>query len=108
MYLRIRHKFLRNLWRIRRYITVDACYHAVRASITSRLDYCNSLFTVLSTKDRKKLEIIQNRAARLIFRAGRITHTTPLLQELQWLPLQKRISYKLCLYNSTTLCPHLS
>ena len=46
---------LRNLWRIRRYITVDACHHAVRALIISRLDYCNSLFTVLSTKDRKKL-----------------------------------------------------
>ena len=38
------------------------------------------------------------RAARLIFCAGRTTHTTPLLQELHWLPLQKRISYKLCLY----------
>ena len=102
---------LRNLWRIRRYITVDACHHAVRALITSRLDYCNSLFTVLSTKDRKKLEIIQNRAARLIFRAGRRTHTTPLLQELHWLPLQKRISYKLCLYVYKILqqlCPHLS
>ena len=56
------------------------------------------MFTVLPTKDRKKLEIIQNRAARLIFCAGRRTHTTPLLQELHWLPLQKRISYKLCLY----------
>ena len=34
----------------------------------------------------------------LILRTGHRTHTTPLIQELHWLPIQKRISYKLCLY----------
>ena len=89
---------LRNLWRIRRFIGVDACHHAVRALIISRLDYCNSLFTVLTGKDRKKLEIVQNRAARLIFGVGRRTHTSPLLQELHWIPFQKHVIFKTCVY----------
>ena len=46
---------LRNLWRIRRFIDLKTCHHAVRAVILSRLDYCNSLYTVLSVKDRRKL-----------------------------------------------------
>ena len=43
--------------------------------------------------------IVQNRAARLIFCAGRRTHTTPLLQELHWFCYRNEaVSYKLCLY----------
>ena len=55
---------LKNLWRIRRFIDMKTCHHAVLALIISRLDYCNSLFTILSARDRKRLESIQNRAAR--------------------------------------------
>ena len=89
---------LSNLWRIRRFIDLKTCHHAVRALILSRLDYCNSLYTVLSAKDRRKLEGIQNRAARLIFGFGSRTHTSPLLKELHWLPLFQRIQFKVCLY----------
>lgn len=45
---------IRNLWRIRRFITSDACHHAARALIISRLDYCNALFTLLSSSDSKR------------------------------------------------------
>ena len=44
---------LRNLWRSRRFIDTTTCHHAVRALILSRIDYCNSLFTVLSSTDKK-------------------------------------------------------
>ena len=30
---------IRNLWRIRKFITRDTCHHAVRASVLSRIDY---------------------------------------------------------------------
>ena len=90
---------LRNLWRIRRFIDNKTCHHAVRALIISRLDYCNSLFTLLLGKDIKRLKSIQNRAARLVFNVGRATPTTPLLRELHWLPIPQRIQFKLCLHN---------
>ena len=90
---------LRNFWRIRRFIDLNTFFHAVRAFILSRLDYCNSLYNVLSDKDRRKLETVQNRAARLIFGLGSRTHTSPLLNELHWLPLHQRVYlFKFCLY----------
>ena len=66
--------------------------------ILSRLDYCNSLYTVLRAKDRKRLQSIQNRAARLVFSVGARSHTTPLISDLHWLPVQQRITFKTCLY----------
>ena len=74
------------------------CHHAVRALILSRIYYdCNSLFTVLSSNDKKIYSVV-NRAARLIYAVGRGTHTSPLLRELHWLPFSKQILFKLCLY----------
>ena len=88
---------LKNLWRIRRFIDMKTCHHAVLALIISRLDYCNSLFSILSARDRKRLESIQNRAARLVFSTGRRSHALPLLKELHWLPLTLRVNFKICL-----------
>ena len=89
---------LKNLWRIRRFINEKTCHHAVRALVLSRLDYCNSLFSVLCVKDQKKLQSVQNRAARLVFSVGRNIHTSPLIRELHWLPFSQRVKFKLCLY----------
>jgi len=38
---------------------------------------------------------VQNAAARLITRTGRREHITPVLRELQWLPVRQRIDFKL-------------
>ena len=55
----------RKLWRIRRYIDQNTCYHVARA-LASRIDYCNAMFTVLSSKDLARLQRFQNSAARVI------------------------------------------
>ena len=50
------------------------------------------------------MQKVQNAAARLILRASRHQHCTPLLQQLYWLPISERIKYKtacMC-YNSIT------
>ena len=36
---------IKNMSQIRKYITRDACNHAVRSHVISRLDYCNGLLT---------------------------------------------------------------
>lgn len=97
---------LRNLSRIHNFIDTSTCAHAVRSLILSRLDYCNSLLGGLPISDVRRLQILQNRAARLIFQVSRRTSAAPLVQELHWLPVQQRIEYKLlvhvynCLHNS--------
>ena len=85
---------LRNIARIRRFIDKDTCKQAVRALITSRLDYCNSLLINITAKNIKKLLRIQNRSARLIFLANRRDNTSPLIKELHWLPVKERILFK--------------
>ena len=88
---------LRNIYRIRRFITSDSCQHLTRSLILSRLDYANSLLYGITAKDRNKLQTLQNRAARIVFRLGRRQSSAPLLRKLHWLPLESRIIFKLML-----------
>eukprot|EP00057_Strongylocentrotus_purpuratus_P020645 XP_011675119.1 PREDICTED: uncharacterized protein LOC105443539 [Strongylocentrotus purpuratus] len=88
---------LRNLRRVRRFIDQSTCHAAARALILSRLDYCNSLFSVLSQRDLDRLQRLQNSAARLVFSAPLRTHITPLRLELHWLPVRQRIAFKILL-----------
>ena len=86
---------IRNISRIRMYIDQNTCHAAVRALITSRLDYANSLLFGISLKDCNRLQRIQNRAAKLIFCASKYDHVTPLINDLHWLTVHNRITFKL-------------
>ena len=79
---------------VRRYLTVDATKNAVQALITSRLDYCNSLLLNLPTSQIARQQRIQNKAGRLVTRTSMREHITPVLKELHWLPIDRRIVYK--------------
>ena len=63
--------------------------------VHSRLDYCNSLLHGLPECQLKRLQHVQNVAARIVTRSGRLNHTTPLLKQLHWLPVELRIQHKL-------------
>ena len=67
------------------------------AFVLSRLDYCNSVLEGCPKYLLSKLQKVQNNAARLIFRTTRSAHVTPRLHSLHWLPIEKRIEYKLSL-----------
>lgn len=88
---------LRNIKRIRKFLTVDITATLVHAFITSKIDYCNSLLYGLPDCDLIKLQRIQNAAARLITNTSRFNHITPTLAELHWLPVKCRIDYKILL-----------
>lgn len=90
--------YLRQLGRIRKNITEQACHSAVQALIISRLDYCNVLLAGLPATQIHRLQKIHNQAARLIKRAGKLCHITPLLLELHWLPVHQRVKYKTLMY----------
>ena len=88
---------LRNLSRIRSYLSKESAEVVIHAFITSRLDYCNSLLFGLPNYLLKKLQHIHNSAARIVTRTGRYEHITPILIQLHWLPVQYRITFKILL-----------
>ena len=71
----------------------------VSAFVLSRLDYCNSILLGCSNHLLEKLQKVQNSAARLILKAHKRDHVSPLLRTLHWLPIQAHIECKL-----STLC----
>ena len=89
---------LRKIASIRRYLTSAATRSLVHALVTSRLDYCNSLLVGLPGSLLQKLQKVQNTAARIITRTARYEHITPVLMELHWLPIKRRVEFKVLLY----------
>ena len=86
---------LRNIGRIRRYLSHDSTKTLVHALVTSRLDYCNSLLHGLPVNRLAKMQRLQNACARMIIRTSRRSHITSVLKELHWLPVHRRIQYKI-------------
>ena len=80
---------LRNIKHIRKFLT--------NALITSRLDYCNAILYGTSANKLKKLQLCLNTAARLVSGTPRREHITPVLRQLHWLPVDKRIKFKILL-----------
>ncbi len=78
---------LKNIARIRCFVSSQDLEKLVHAFITSRVDYCNGLLTGLPKKTIRQLQLIQNAAARILTRTRKSEHITPVLRSLHWLQL---------------------
>ncbi|KAL0148215.1 hypothetical protein M9458_056447 [Cirrhinus mrigala] len=88
---------LKNIARIRCFVSSQDLEKLVHAFITSRVDYCNGLLTGLPKKTIRQLQLIQNAAARILTRTRKSEHITPVLRSLHWLPVIFRIDFKVLL-----------
>ena len=95
---------IRKIGQIRHYLNRDSTTKLVHAFVTTKLDACNSLLFNLPDRDIAKIQHVQNTAARLVFRARRRQHITPLLKQLHWLPIKQRTAYKILLLAFKALC----
>ena len=86
---------LRNIFKSRKYLSIDATKSLVHALVTSRLDYCNSLLYGCKTSSIKRFQRIQNYSALAICKIAKYDHISPVLKQLHWLPVKARIEYKL-------------
>jgi len=89
------HYQLRQLRFVTRSLSPEAAKTVVQAFITSHLDYCNSLLYGITDNLFRRLQSVQNTAARFISGARRSDHITPVLRQLHWLPVRQRVQYKL-------------
>ena len=88
---------LRNISRIRKYLSRTATERLIHAFVTSKLDSYNSLLYGLPKYCIQKLQSVLNAAARLLTYTSKYDHITPVLAELHWLPVEKRIIFKILL-----------
>uniref|UniRef100_A0A8C5AGF3 Reverse transcriptase domain-containing protein n=1 Tax=Gadus morhua TaxID=8049 RepID=A0A8C5AGF3_GADMO len=94
---RIAFFHLRNIARIRSMLSVVDAETLIHAFVSSRLDYCNALFSGLPNSTTKSLQLVHNAAARLLTRTRKFDHITPILASLHWLPITFRSDFKVLL-----------
>ena len=79
---------------IRRSLTKASCHTLVRGLVLSHLDYANAIVVGLPNISIRKLQKVQNAAARLIH-FDRDVGTTAMMKDLHWLPIRQRIHHKI-------------
>ena len=67
------------------------------SDVSSRLDTFNSLLYGIPKHEVDKIQRIQNAAARVVSLTHKNEHITPVLMSLHWLPIAKRVEYKILL-----------
>ena len=85
---------LSDLHRIRRFLSLDTSVVIANALASNRLDYYNSVFRSLSSRNATRLQYVQNALARFVTGASKYTHITSSLRTLHWLPIRQRIIFK--------------
>ncbi len=82
--------------RIRVYLDDKTAEQLIHTLVHSHIDYCNSLLLGLPQCLIRKLQLVQNSAARVLCRVRKYDSIIPTLRQLHWLPVAYRIKFKVC------------
>jgi len=86
---------LQRIRSIQHSVTRPVLLSLVTSLVLSRLDYRSATLAGIPKYQLDRLQSILNAAARLICRARKYDHVSPLLQELHCLAVPERIKYRL-------------
>ncbi|RXN31585.1 RNA-directed DNA polymerase from mobile element jockey-like protein [Labeo rohita] len=89
---------LRLLSKVKPFLSQADLEKAVHAFISSRIDYCNALYTGLNQSLLNRLQLVQNAAARLLSNTSKRSHISPVLRSLHWLPVRFRVEFKILMF----------
>ena len=90
---------LKNISKIKRYLTASETETVVHAFLSNKLDYCNSLLFGVNQVTISKLQTVQNKAARIVLGLSPFSSVTDdMLSKLHWLKLDQRIIFKILLF----------
>ena len=66
----------------------------INSLVFSRLYYCSVVWSNTTDRNIRKLQGIQNFAARIISGTRKYDHITPVLKELRWIPVKLQLYYR--------------
>ena len=89
------YKLIKDVRDVRSLLSNKETEQLVHAIISSRLDYCNSLFFGLNKSVLNKLQKVQNAAARLIVQRRKCESIRNDIINLHWLRINERIVFKI-------------
>ena len=81
--------------KIRNALSRRSAEKLVHAFVTTNIDNGNALLYGIKKEDSIKIQRVLNTGARTIFKKCKYDPVTQLLRELHWLPVEKRIDYKI-------------
>ena len=85
----------RDLYRICSLLDLNISALLTNALVSSRLDYCNSLFLSLTGFELRRLQLVQNSLCRVVTRSSKYSHITPQLKKLHWVQVKYRVQFKI-------------
>ena len=88
---------LTNIGKIRSYLDRESTEAIIHAFVTTNLDYCNAILYGLPKVLLNRLQLVQNRAARIVTFTKTHEHSIPSLIDLHWLPVEYGITFKILL-----------
>ena len=91
------YSLLRNIGRIKGFLSQKQLEMLIHAVISSRIDYCNSIFFGIDKYLIETLQKVQNAALRMIYGLKKRTHLSEYYDKLHWLKVEQRIYYKIIL-----------
>ena len=95
---------IRQLRQVRSSLDRNSSILLANALVSSKLDYCNSLFYNLPNNSLGRLQRVQNSLARVVVPSTkRCHHISPVLANLHWLPVKQRIDFKIATITFKTL-----
>ena len=90
-------QMIRNLYSIRHFINSTQLKQLVCSKILSKIDYCNILYFGINESSLRKLQHVQNCAARLIIKKENPMSLDNFFYRQHWLKVKERIHYKVLL-----------
>ena len=63
----------------------------INTSVFSKLFYCSSLWSNTSQSNIAKVQAVQNFACRIVSGSKKYDHVTPILKQLNWLPVRQHM-----------------
>ena len=95
---------IRQIRQVRSSLDINSAIILANSLVSSKLDYCNSLYYGLPALSLDRLQKVQNSLARVVDPSvRRHHHITPALKKLHWLPIHQRIHFKIATLTFKTL-----